>query len=92
VRTAPAATLVPELLPAAQAGLVQAGVSAPEAGRLLGVIAARAAGGQTGAAWQRRALAAAERDRSREQALALMLDRYLECAATGQPVHAWPSP
>ena len=92
VRTVPAAALVPELLPAARHGLVLAGVAEAEADRLLGVIGARVATGQTGAAWQRAALAAAEPGRSREQALAVMLDRYLACAATGQPVHTWPAP
>ena len=92
VRTVAAAALVRELLPAARHGLVGAGVAAAEADRLLSVIGARVATGQTGAAWQRAALAAAERGRSREQALAVMLDRYLTCAATGQPVHTWPAP
>ena len=92
VRTVTAAALVPELLPAARHGLVGAGVAEAEADRLLGVIGARVATGQTGAAWQRAALAAAEPGRSREQALRVMLDRYLACAATGQPVHTWPAP
>ena len=92
VRTVPAAVLVPELLPAARHGLVRAGVAEAEADRLLGVIGARVATGQTGAAWQRAVLAAAEPGRSREQALTVMLDRYLACAATGQPVHTWPTP
>jgi hypothetical protein len=90
VRTLPAADLVAELIPAARLGLLQAGVTTAEADRLLGVITARLATGQTGAAWQRAALAAAE-GRSREQALAVMLDRYLARAATGQPVHTWPA-
>ena len=88
-RTVPAAALVAELLPAARQGLVSAGVAAAEADRLLGVIGARVATGQTGAAWQRAALAAAERDRSRNEALAVMLDQYLSRAAAGQPVHTW---
>ena len=92
VRTVAAAALVPELLPAARHGLVGAGVAEGEADRLLGVIGARVATGQTGAAWQRAALAAAEPGRSREQALSVMFDRYLACAATGQPVHTWPVP
>ena len=54
------------------------------------MIAARAATGQTGAAWQRATLAAAERRHNRERALAIMLDRYLQCAQTGLPVHTWP--
>jgi hypothetical protein len=70
-------------------GLLGAGVAA-EADRLLGVIGARVSTGQTGVAWQRATLAAAERGRSRDQALAVMFDRYLSCASTGEPVHAWP--
>ena len=90
VRTVRAADLVPELLPAARQGLLEAGVAAAEADGLLGVIGARAATGQTGAAWQRAALAAAERGRSRERALSAMLEAYLSRAGTGQPVHTWP--
>jgi len=89
VRTVPAADLVPELLPAARQGLLGAGVAAAEADRLLGVIGARAASGQTGAAWQRAALAAAEQSQSRDEALATMLGRYLSYADTGLPVHTW---
>ena len=91
VRTLVAADLVTELLPAARQGLTGAGVAPAEADRLLQVIAARAATRQTGAAWQRAALAAAGRSRPREQALAVMLEAYLSRAATGQPVHAWPA-
>ena len=91
IRTIPAADLVPELLPAARQGLRDAGVATAEADHLLGVIGARVAAGQTGAAWQRATLAAAERGRSRDQALAVMFDRYLSCAAAGQPVHTWPA-
>ena len=90
IRTLPAAELVPQSLPAARQGLLQAGVAEGDADMLLGVISARAASGRTGSAWQRRTLAAAERGVVREQALAAMLDRYLECAASGQPVHTWP--
>jgi len=89
VRTVPAADLVRELLPAARQGLLGAGVAAAEADRLLGVIGARVASGQTGAAWQRAALAAAKRGHGRNEALRIMLDRYLSRAATGQPVHTW---
>jgi len=87
--TLPAAELVPQLLPCAHQGLVHAGVAAAEADRLLGVIAGRVTTGQTGAVWQRRTLAALEPRLGREGALAAMLQRYLECAATSQPVHTW---
>ena len=60
-----------------------------EAACLLEVISARAASGQTGAMWQNSALAAAEQHYDRPRALAVMLDRYLHCADTGQPVHTW---
>jgi hypothetical protein len=90
IRTVGAAKLVGELVPAARQGLIQAGVATAEADTLLEVISARAASGQTGAAWQRRTLAAAERCHERERALAAMLDRYLQCADTGLPVHSWP--
>ncbi len=90
VRTVSAADLVAGLLPAARHGLLSAGVAAAEADRLLGVIGERAATGQTGAAWQRAALAAAGHRHSRDEALAVMLGQYLSCAATGQPVHTWP--
>jgi hypothetical protein len=90
VRTVQAADLVPELLPAAREGLRAAGVSAAEAARLLGIIAARVATRQTGAAWQRKVLAIAEQRLNREDALAAMLERYLRCAASQQPAHTWP--
>jgi hypothetical protein len=92
VRTSTASQLVPKLLPAARDGLVRAGVAAAQADRLLGVISARAAVGQTGAVWQRRTLAAAGQRLARESAVAAMFERYLQCAATEQPVHTWPVP
>ena len=64
-------------------------MAAEEADQLLGVIAARASSGQTGAVWQRRMLAALEPRLGRERALAVMLERYLELSATDQPVHSW---
>ncbi len=91
MRTVLAAKLMAELAPAARQGLLEAGVAAEEANGLLDVISARAASGQTGAAWQRATLAAAERHHDRQRALAIMLDRYLQCAATGLPVHTWPA-
>jgi hypothetical protein len=85
---------VARLLPEARRGLVDAGVDAGEADRLLGVIGDRVASGQTGAVWQRRTLAAlegkGEGGAGREQALAELLERYLELQAGGDPVHTWP--
>ncbi|HWD44571.1 MAG TPA: glutamate--cysteine ligase [Actinomycetota bacterium] len=84
--------LVRHLLPTARQGLEDAGVLPEEVGELLSVIQARAASGQTGAAWQRLALAALEPKLGREQALAAILERYLEHQRTGKPVHTWPLP
>ncbi len=86
----PAADLILQLLPLAREGLVAAGVESTEADSLLAVVAARARSGQTGAAWQRRTLAALESRMPRTQALAAMLERYLACAKTAAPVHSWP--
>jgi hypothetical protein len=91
-RPIPAAELLPELVTHARDGLVGAGVAAAEADSLLDVISSRVATGQTGASWQRTALAAAERRLPRESALAVMFEQYLHCAATAQPVHTWPTP
>ena len=85
-----AAELVARLLPTARRGLVEAGVDAAEADRLLGVVGDRVEAGQTGAAWQRRTLAALEERTGRDQALGELLERYLELQATGEPVHTWP--
>jgi gamma-glutamyl:cysteine ligase YbdK (ATP-grasp superfamily) len=92
VRTAPAAKLVARLLPVARQGLQDAGVAAEEVDPLLAVVEARAASGQTGAAWQRLALAALEPRLGRERGLAAMLERYLRLQRTGEPVHTWPVP
>ncbi|HEX3212735.1 MAG TPA: glutamate--cysteine ligase, partial [Actinomycetota bacterium] len=83
--------LIRRLLPVACQGLEKAGVEPEEAGGLLAV-SRRAATEQTGAVWQRRALAALEPQLGREQALAAMLERYLEHQGTGDPVHTWPIP
>ena len=92
VVTIPADQLIQRLLPAARQGLEDAGVLPEEVDELLAVIEARAATGQTGAVWQRRTLAALEPQLGREQALAAMLERYLELQGTNVPVHTWPVP
>jgi gamma-glutamyl:cysteine ligase YbdK (ATP-grasp superfamily) len=85
--------LVLELLVCARDGLVdEAGVAADEADDLLTLIEARVASGQTGARWQRAALAALETQLDRESALRAMLERYLRHVESGDPVHTWPVP
>jgi gamma-glutamyl:cysteine ligase YbdK (ATP-grasp superfamily) len=89
----PARELVLELLVCAREGLVdEAGVAAEEADRLLTVIEARVASGQTGARWQRAALAALETRLGREEGLRAMLELYLAGVESGEPVHTWPVP
>jgi hypothetical protein len=91
-RPVPVASLVRDLIEPARRGLVQAGVETEEADRLLGVIAERNERRMTGARWQLAALAALEPGRSRREALAAMLERYLDHAQSGEPVHRWPIP
>jgi gamma-glutamyl:cysteine ligase YbdK (ATP-grasp superfamily) len=90
VRTLPVAELARRLLPTARQGLREAGVAGDEIDRLLAVIEARVTTAQTGAAWQRRTLAALEPRLGRERALAAMLERYLAHQELGEPVHTWP--
>jgi hypothetical protein len=79
-------------LPCAREGLLRADVTPAETEHLLDVIAGRIATGQTGAAWQRKSLVAAEGRLTRSSALEAMLHQYLDFAATGQPVHTWSRP
>ncbi|WP_220183352.1 glutamate--cysteine ligase [Sphaerisporangium album] len=83
----PAAELVLDLLPVAREGLVAAGVDGGEADERLAVVRERVRTGRTGAAWQRRALAALGDEPG---ARAAMLARYQELAFTEEPVHTWP--
>jgi gamma-glutamyl:cysteine ligase YbdK (ATP-grasp superfamily) len=91
LKTMTAVELAARLLPVARQGLVGAGVDPQEADRLLGVVEGRIAARQTGAVWQRRALAALEPALGRQAALVAMLERYLEHAASDEPVHTWPT-
>ena len=84
--------LVARLLPVARVGLTGCGVEPGEADALLGVVAERAASGLTGAVWQRRALAALERDAPREEALAAMTEAYHARSSSAGPVHTWDLP
>jgi hypothetical protein len=91
VSTVPGSRLVTQLLPHARDGLTQAGVTNAEADHLLTIVESRAATGQTGAVWQRKMLADADQRLDREAAVAAMFQRYVQYAATGEPVHTWPT-
>jgi hypothetical protein len=69
-----------------------AGVDRREAEGLLELVHARADRGATGASWQRRALAALERDLSRDEALARMTEEYVARCREGAPVTEWSLP
>jgi gamma-glutamyl:cysteine ligase YbdK (ATP-grasp superfamily) len=90
---APAAELVlRRLLPLAHEGLRAWGVDPAHADRLLGIIEQRCLTGRTGASWQIATTAALTEGRgiSREEALRLMTQRYIEHMHTNAPVHTWP--
>ena len=82
--------LVTRLLPVAAGGLREAGVESGDFEPLLEVIASRTASGRTAAAWQGATLLGLEGRLGRERALCAMLERYLEYAEGGAPVHTWP--
>lgn len=92
IRSVSAQALIPSLVDIARQGLLAAGIEAAETDPLIDCVAERAARGQTGAAWQRAALSALEATRNREEALAAMLERYVEHSTSGEPVHRWPLP
>jgi hypothetical protein len=73
--------LLERLIPAARAGLRDFGVT--DARGFLDVIEARVRSGQTGAAWQRKALQACGGD------LYAMMAAYCEGQRSGAPVHEW---
>jgi hypothetical protein len=89
---APAAELVlRRLLPLAHDGLRAWGVDPAHADHLLGIIEQRCLTGKTGASWQIAMTAAlTEGGASREEALRLMTQRYIEHMHTNAPVHTWP--
>jgi hypothetical protein len=91
LRDAALPEILAELLPTADEGLRQLGVSQAERDRYLGVIDARLAGRRNPAAWQRDCLRALGiRGAGKVPALGQMLERYIEHSAANQPVSEWP--
>ena len=81
------------LLPLAQDGLAQAGMSAASADRYLGVIEGRCLSRQNGASWQLDCVRRLEDGGAdRASALRQMLRIYLEYADSNEPVHTWGLP
>ena len=85
----PVRLLIEHFLPDAARGLAMLGVDVDEADRLLGVIRARLQRGVTGARWQLQRLARCMERLGRDDALACMMNDYIERAAEGRPVHEW---
>jgi gamma-glutamyl:cysteine ligase YbdK (ATP-grasp superfamily) len=88
----PAADLVLDLLPLAEAGLRRAGTDPADTAPLLAVVANRVRTGRTGAVWQRMALRELEVRTNWNEALTDMLRWYMRLSASGDPVHRWPIP
>ncbi len=88
-RERPARELVRELLPVAERGLERLGVEARESAAMLGVIAGRLESQLTPARWQRRVLEGLGSGRPGPDALARMLEAYLDRARSGRPLHEW---
>jgi hypothetical protein len=84
-----ARALVLELLPLAEAALVQHGVDPSEAKHWLSVIQERAISGRTGAVVQRELVSRHERTLPRDRALARMLEDYLPLSWSDLPAHRW---
>ncbi len=78
--------LLDALIDDADAGLARFGIATEERERYLGVIAARGAGGLTGAAWQRATYLAQGRHAHK------LMAAYCEHQRSGLPVHQWPWP
>jgi hypothetical protein len=79
------------MLPLAQEGLAAWGVDAEAADRYLSIIEQRCVHRSTGATWQVRAVADAERrGLDRGNAILEMMRAYLEGMEANVPVHEWP--
>jgi hypothetical protein len=79
------------MLPLAQEGLAAWGVDGAAVDRYLGIIEQRCVRRCTGATWQVRAVAEAERDGAdRPAAIRRMMRGYLEGMEANEPVHDWP--
>ena len=81
------------LLPLAVQWLKLWGVDETDAARLLGIIEQRCLTCRTGATWQSEAVQALADggSASRQEALRLMTQGYIERMHTNEPVHAWPA-
>jgi gamma-glutamyl:cysteine ligase YbdK (ATP-grasp superfamily) len=89
-RLMPAWKLVTKLLPVAEKGLKDAGVSSEDISWALGIIEGRVTRGLTGARWQLVKMAQHEPRLDRAKAIEQMFREYRILSAAGEPVHTWP--
>ncbi len=82
--------ILEHLLPVARAGLARAGLADRDIARRLDIIAARVAGGQTGAEWQLRSFEALSPRLRRGRSAACLTAAMARLAETGAPAHTWP--
>lgn len=75
--------LLEELIPQAEAGLVQLDLAPSDIQEYLGILRARVESGQNGATWQRRYVARHGKDMQQ------LTCAYWERQRQGQPVHTW---
>jgi CBS domain-containing protein/gamma-glutamylcysteine synthetase len=86
----PAARLLEErLLPIAEAGLTEAGLSGSEVDERLGLIRERAASGRTGASWLVESLRGMTGPESRSEHLRALTRATIARQLSGEPVHRW---
>ena len=88
-RAAPLRTHAVALGEVARTGLRDAGVDPEDSDPLIDCMLERIDRGQTGSVWQRRRLASLGSGKPNREALALMLEEYLERSDGGEPVHEW---
>jgi CBS domain-containing protein/gamma-glutamyl:cysteine ligase YbdK (ATP-grasp superfamily) len=85
-----ASLILDELLPLARQGLGNAGVASEDIDKYLGIIEERARGGQTGARWIMKSLAAIGSPASKDATQRRLTSEILANQKQSQPIHRWP--
>lgn len=91
VEEMPITKVIEDMLPFAEKGLQQLGISSQEIHTYLGIIEQRIQNNISGARWQKQTMSKLEAHSNREQACQDMLQLYMQNQATGKPVHQWPT-
>src|SRR5215213_17887 len=85
-----AALILDQLLPLAREGLSNANVASEDIDKYLGIIEERARGGQTGARWIVKSLAATGSSAAKDATQRRLTSEILANQKQGQPIHRWP--